>query len=179
MKREIYCMKCKDRIQGVIDTSKLPAGEHVKYVDGKALKQVMCDFCSKDIHAGWFCCCFSNYIDGHAPYIPWEHDFIKIEPEGAADPAAIPPQGVYGLLASGTDVNLLKFHIPLSMILNFLERRKNTLHATCMGESLELAIGIAKKCDVTLQRIEATCEKETYPVLHQGSHGRWEKGGYV
>lgn len=178
MKREVYCMKCKKRVKAAIGVEKLPPTEHVKYVDGRALKPMMCDFCGKDIEAGWFCCCFTNYIDGIAPYSPWETEFIKIEDRAGAG-LPCPPRGVYGLLASGTDDNLMKFNLSLSMICHFLERRNQTIHCTCMSESLELAIGVAKNSDVTLQRIEYKDDQEIYPVLHQGSHGRWERGGYV
>lgn len=179
MKKEVYCMKCKTRVQATIDGPALPPGEHVKYVDGRAKKTMMCDFCSKMIEPGWFCSCFSNYIDGEAPYSPWEADFIEIAAAGAADPAPVPVQGVYGLLASATEDRLRSFHQTLFSVLNFIDARDNTVYCMCMQESLGLAIGTAKNLDVTLQRIEVVDDIETYPVLHKGSHGRWERGGYV
>jgi hypothetical protein len=179
MKREIFCMKCKERVQAVIKPEELPPREHVKYVDGRALKPMMCDFCGLDIEKDWVVCCFSNYIEGVRPYSPWESEFVEILPADGAAPDPIPPQGVYGLLATGTEDALLKFHLALSMILNFLERRDQTVYCMCMSESLGLAIGAAKKFDVTLQRIEVKDDNELYPVLYQGTHSRWEKGGYV
>lgn len=181
MKREIYCMKCKKIVKDAIDAGgSLPPGEHVKYVDGKALDNMVCDFCNIAIYEGQICTAFSIYIDGQAPYEPWEHESIKVleEPREAGPFDEIVPMGVYRLLITGSDDQLLTFHLNLSIVLNFLERRHNTVMATCMQESLDLAIGAAKKWDITLQYIHYVEDEETYPLLNKGTYKPWEKGGY-
>jgi hypothetical protein len=66
----------------------------------------------------------------------------------------------------------------LGMILNFLDRRLNTIQATCMSESLELAKGVAEKYRLTLQYVSNKDGEEAYPLICKGTHALWQKGGY-
>ena len=176
MKKEIYCPKCKLRIVEIMEKNVLPPGEHVKYVDGTSLNVCICDFCNMQIFEGQACCCFTNYIDGQAPYEAWEHDHIRInDPE---KPAPIHKKGVYGLLITGDDDQIMAFTISTSFVLNFLEKRMNTVIAMCMSESLELATGVAKKHNVTLQYIDHIDGAEVYRLIHRGTHALWQEGGY-
>ncbi len=182
MKKEIYCMKCKFRVQTVIDIDQLPPGEHVKYVDGvlKIGMDCVCDFCNRPLYSGMKVCCFSNFIDEKAPYQTWEEEFIHIViTPPKTEPDDIPVKGVYGLLITGDDDTLLEYLVALSMVINFHDRRLNTVHASCMNESLDLAKGLAEKIGVTLQVIDNYGENETYLLLHKGNYPRWERGGYV
>jgi len=55
-------------------------GEHVKFVDGIATNNWVCDSCSAAIVKGKFCTAFSTWVDyGDAPYYPWEKEFILIK----------------------------------------------------------------------------------------------------
>ena len=78
--------------------------------------------------------------------------------------------GVHGLLVSGTDQQLLDFHMPASMLLNFFERRFDTVHCACMAEDFEFATKLAEKIGVTLQEIENENEEEVYKMIVQGQH---------
>ncbi len=54
-------------------------GEHVKFVPGISLLELICDSCDENIHKGDEICCFSSWADyGGIPYNAWEHEFIKI-----------------------------------------------------------------------------------------------------
>jgi hypothetical protein len=86
--------------------------------------------------------------------------------------------GVHGLLVSGTEQQLIDFHMPATMLLNTFERRSNTVHYACMHEDFEFATKLAEKTGVTLQEIEAdfAAEEETYKMIVQGQHPGWRKG---
>lgn len=177
MKHEIYCMQCKQRVKEAIgDESELPPGEHVLYVDGKAHNDMVCDFCNEPIYQGQMCSAFSNY-NKQAPYIPWEDKYLDIVEQDAMP--KIKPMGVYGLLASGHDDQLMAFMVATGILINFVQRQKQTVHGMCMQESLEYAVNLARRLRLTLQYIDHVGDEEVYPVIHQGTHGRWEKGGYV
>lgn len=81
---------------------------------------------------------------------------------------------VHGLLVSGTDQQLLDFHIPASMLLNFFERRFNTIHCACMADHFEFATKLAEKTGVTLQEIEQDKNEEVYKIIVQGQHPGWK-----
>jgi hypothetical protein len=81
---------------------------------------------------------------------------------------------VHGLLASGTEEQLIDFHLASAMLLNFLERRGDTVHAICMDEQLEYATKLAEKTGVTLQEIESQDGDETYKMIVQGQHPGWQ-----
>ena len=86
--------------------------------------------------------------------------------------------GVHGLLVSGTDQQLLDFHMPAAMFLNFFERRFDTVHCACMAEHFEFATKLAEKTGVTLQEIESDDGDETYKMIVQGQHPGWKRGDY-
>lgn len=101
---------------------------------------------------------------------------------------------VHGLLATGPDDALRRFHLAVCFLLNAHTRRDNTVHYGCMGEHMEAAKEAARVADVTLQEIVTVGTKnhqaidlpgganavvsdciEEYPILHTGSHGlKWE-----
>lgn len=58
--------------------------------------------------------------------------------------------GVFGLLVTGSNESLVKFHLSVFLCLNSLDRRKQTIHYTCMAEHLPMAIDAAKAANVTL-----------------------------
>jgi len=74
-------------------------------------------------------------------------------------------------LATAPDDNLQRFHIGVTMKLNGLERRQQTVFYTCMAEDVELAYIAAEQFDVTLQELEIENGEEVYPVRRLGSHG--------
>ena len=88
-------------------------------------------------------------------------------------------RGVHGLLVSGTHEQLSDFYYPACMLLNFFERRVNTMHCACMAENFEFAKKLAEKIGVTLQEIEADFDKEeeTYTIIVQGLHPGWKSEG--
>jgi glutaredoxin len=85
--------------------------------------------------------------------------------------------GVHGLLVSGTDQQLLDFHMPATMLLNFFARRANTVHCACMHEDFEFATKLAEKTGVTLQEIELEKDEEVYKMIVQGQHPGWKREG--
>jgi len=83
---------------------------------------------------------------------------------------------VRGLLVTGPDVNLMKFHFGVCFLLNGLDRREQTVHYTCMGEDADFALEAARKADVSVQEIIGAADKETYHTLHLGTHGMlWQR----
>lgn len=176
MKKEIYCLSCKLKIVELLDKEQpFPPGEHVKYVDGIAKGTMVCDFCNMAIYEGQECCGFSNWIRGQE-YEPWEEEFIRLK--DAEKPKTIKPKGVYPLLITGDDDQLMQFTINTSMVLNFFERRLNTVYAMCMSESLELVKACAERLNITLQYIDHVDGAEVYKLISQGSHALWQEGGY-
>lgn len=100
---------------------------------------------------------------------------------------------VRSFLITGPDENLTRFHLPVCMTLNAIDRRKQTVRYMCMGEDADFAIAAAKDSDVTMQEIVAVGRENTrthdlgngasatvsdcieeYPLLHEGTHGmKW------
>jgi hypothetical protein len=81
---------------------------------------------------------------------------------------------VHGLLVSGNVEQLYRFHFPVCMTLNAIDRRKETVRYTCFDEHLQIALTAAREAKVTLQRIDHDeAGNETYPVLVQGEHPGW------
>lgn len=178
MKREIYCEKCATRVQKILEKESMPPNERVKYVWGTLkIEAAVCDFCNLQLFEGQRCCGFSNYIEDQDPYIPWEHEMMYLE--GKPRLPAIAIKGIYGLLITGDEDQLMQFTISTSMVLNFIERRLNTVYAMCMAESLEFASKVAGANNLTLQYIDHDEDgNESYPVINKGSHALWQKGGY-
>lgn len=81
---------------------------------------------------------------------------------------------VHSLLVSGTNEQLYRFHLPLCMTLNAIDRRKETVRYTCFAEHLQEAVKVARSANVTLQQIDRDKDgNETYRVLVQGEHPGW------
>lgn len=80
MKREIICEKCEGETRKLFPNANPYPGEHVKFVKGKAKKDLICDSCADELTAileGDDCCAFSIWADyGGIPYYEWEHEFI-------------------------------------------------------------------------------------------------------
>lgn len=69
------------------------------------------------------------------------------------------------LLVTGTDAQLLDFHLAVCLALNAIERRGNTIAYTCMAESWDEAILVAKKVGATVQEIHGAGDSETYELI--------------
>lgn len=81
---------------------------------------------------------------------------------------------VYGLLASGTDTELMNFHQLVSLLLNGIHRRAQTVHYACMSEHVEIAREAARLAGVTLERIDRDEDgAESYFILWKGNHAGW------
>lgn len=79
MKREILCNGCAKSIKKLFPSEEPFPGEHVKFVEGKAINEYRCDECSCDIKTGTNCVTFSCWTDySKAKYFPWEEYFIEI-----------------------------------------------------------------------------------------------------
>lgn len=77
MKREILCDKCELDMRDLFPTSKPYPGEHVKFLNGKAKKDFMCDQCGQPIKAGDNCAAMSIWADyGGIPYYVWEGECL-------------------------------------------------------------------------------------------------------
>ena len=82
MKQEIVCPTCKDMLRKLFPTDSPYPNEHVKFVEGEALRGFICDQCAASIGEGDHCFAFTIWADhGRIPYHPWEHDFIKPKDE--------------------------------------------------------------------------------------------------
>ena len=79
MKREIICEKCEVKKRKLFPNENPYPGEHIKFVKGKAEKELICDGCTdyNPIHKGENCCAVSIWADyGGIPYYQWESQFI-------------------------------------------------------------------------------------------------------
>jgi hypothetical protein len=82
---------------------------------------------------------------------------------------------VNGILVSGTDEQLSRFHLAVCMTLNGIDRRRQTVRYTVFDKHLDPALKCAEANGVTVQRIERDNDGiETYPVLVQGQHEGWK-----
>lgn len=82
MKQMIICRNCRESWEAQIGKH---AGEHVKLVKGKALKDFLCDSCvpATTISKGEHCSAVSIWTDRMPiPYYPWEHDYIEEAADG-------------------------------------------------------------------------------------------------
>lgn len=79
MKQQIICMKCRAELWKLFPTDTPYPGEHVRFCDGKALDDYICDNCGKKINIDDNCCAHSIWSDhGAQPYYSWEGEFIDI-----------------------------------------------------------------------------------------------------
>lgn len=69
------------------------------------------------------------------------------------------------ILVTGTDEQLIDFHLPVCMALNAIERRDQTVMYSCMAENWNDAIEVAKKTGVTVQEIIGAGATETYELI--------------
>lgn len=76
MKQDILCKECEKIHHKLFPTENPYPGEYVKFVSGKAKKNMCCDYCSITIKKGTLCCAFSVYTDDR-PYSKWEDNYIK------------------------------------------------------------------------------------------------------
>ena len=83
MTQQILCIpKCRDEVRALFPTDDPYPGEHVKFLDGTALKNFICDSCNVRINLGDKCCAHSIWADhARVPYYPWEENFIQIKEE--------------------------------------------------------------------------------------------------
>lgn len=80
------------------------------------------------------------------------------------------------LLVSSDDSSLMRFHLQVCMIVNVIERRKQTVLYTCMKEDFDFVFQVAKKSNVTMQEINRVDGKEVYQILIQGNATGWKNG---
>jgi len=79
MKQEILCLTCKGVLRKLFPTDTPYSGEHVKFVDGQAIKDFICDYCGKKINKDANCCAFSIWAEYHGiPYYPWESEYLNL-----------------------------------------------------------------------------------------------------
>ena len=79
------------------------------------------------------------------------------------------------LLISGNDSELMNFNLVVCMVLNLIERRKQTLFYTCMKEDFDFAVKAAEELGVTAQELKHENGEEIYQIVVQGEHKGWEK----
>lgn len=78
MKQQILCPACRKETRERFKTDNPFPGEHIKFVDGKAVKDFVCDHCDKKIDKASPCCAYSIWADsGAQPYYEWEHDYLN------------------------------------------------------------------------------------------------------
>ena len=79
MKREIICPTCQKQSRKMFHTDTPYPGEHVKFVEGTAKRDFICDHCGTDIFISEECCAFTIWADhGRQPYYAWESEFIIV-----------------------------------------------------------------------------------------------------
>ena len=79
MKREIICLKCEKELKELHGSANPYPGEHLRYVEGKAVDDYVCDQCGISIKKDSLCCCYSIYTDyGGQPYYGWEEEYINL-----------------------------------------------------------------------------------------------------
>ena len=83
MKQQVICMECRAELRKLFPTDAPYPGEHVRFVEGIALRDYVCDHCGNAIGKGNDCCAHSIWADhGRVPYYPWEEEFIHIDRTG-------------------------------------------------------------------------------------------------
>lgn len=72
MKQNILCLTCRAIVYPFVEPH---SGEHLKYVDGRAMRPLKCDYCGTKIKPLDLCCAYS-ISTATAPYYEWEHEYI-------------------------------------------------------------------------------------------------------
>jgi hypothetical protein len=80
---------------------------------------------------------------------------------------------VHSLLATGTEDDLRLFNFVVSLYLNCIDRRAQTVRYTCGAEHLEFAKEAAQTNQIVLQEIVRTDDGETYPALVGDASKGW------
>jgi hypothetical protein len=83
---------------------------------------------------------------------------------------------VHRLLVTGDDDKLRPFDLAVFRLLNFIERREQTVFYTCMECDHSLALTVARNVGVTVQEIHDAGEDETYETLVDNGPGWQAKG---
>lgn len=76
MIQKILCSDCADRSRELFPTPEPYRGEYVKFANGKARGDFICDHCGNHIAIKAECCAFS-ISTARTPYHPWERGYIK------------------------------------------------------------------------------------------------------
>lgn len=76
MKREIICKDCIKDLKKLFPEQSPYPGEYVRFLNGKAKKNMFCDSCGKNISMNEKCVAFSIYSDSR-PYFDWENNYIS------------------------------------------------------------------------------------------------------
>jgi len=84
---------------------------------------------------------------------------------------------VQRLLVTGTDAELLTFHVSVGMVLNGIDRWGSTVFYTCLPEHYEAALRCAAEIGVTVQVLRR-CEGKPWqdgdwPVVVPGGMPGW------
>jgi len=75
MKQEILCKNCARETKRIFQSAKPYPGEYIRFRDGSALCNFICDGCGKLIIARTRCTAFSMWTRS-IPYYNWESGFI-------------------------------------------------------------------------------------------------------
>jgi len=79
MKQQIICVRCQKELRELHQSDEPYPGEHLKFVEGEALRRFLCDHCNHDILEYEDCFAYSIWADHSGqPYYEWENQFIKI-----------------------------------------------------------------------------------------------------
>ena len=77
MKRQIVCVPCRKALRKLFPTDTPYPQEHVKFVDGKAKDEFLCDSCGEAIFLAQECTAVTFWADhGAQPYSEWEGDYV-------------------------------------------------------------------------------------------------------
>jgi hypothetical protein len=88
---------------------------------------------------------------------------------------AEPRLGVTRLLVSGTDDVRFRFHLAVCMLLNAIDRRRETVLYTCMREDRVGALKIGRQVGATVQEwVERT---KRWRTAVRGVHPGWKRKG--
>jgi hypothetical protein len=83
---------------------------------------------------------------------------------------------VHRLLATGTEEQLQDFHLHICLLLNSIERRRQTVFYTCLDQDYEFAKAAAAKTHVTVQEMQEKDgeEQEEWVIIVQGELPGWK-----